>query len=230
MSAEPESSPRSRRRLAWPLVTLGLIALAVILFILISPLRDRQGRDAGAVAGGTPEARLRVTQARPLGGTNLVEIDIGTGDYGRGSFGSSGDRLEQRNILLLDRTTGAARRLLPDNGRTIEQAWFLPAQADYVTSSTDAGMPADEDSPPPAYFVLLVAQADHDRRSDLLVGSLAGPEQRFVMQGIEGVDALWMQSPTRIGLLVRERLNLFYRIIDVPTLRVVQQHQVAIGQ
>jgi hypothetical protein len=231
MSAEPETPARSRRRLAWPLVLLGLITVAVIVFILVSPRRDMQGRDAaaGVVAGGTPEAQLRVTRARPLAGTNLVEIDIGTGGYRGGSFSSYGSEGEQRNILLLDRASGAVRRLLRDNGRSIEDAWFLPAQANYVANSSDGGMPAGEDSPPPAYFVLLVAQAEHDERLDLLVGSLAGPAQGFVMQGIDGVDAIWMQSATQIGLLVRERRNLFYRIVDIPTLRVVQQHPVAIG-
>jgi hypothetical protein len=230
MSAEP-GKPAPGRRLAWPLIVLGLILLAVIVFILVSPRRDAARRDAvaGVVDGGTPDAQLRVTQARPLAGTNLVEIDIGTGGYRGDSFSSSGGSGEQRNILLLDRTTGASRRLLRDNGRTIDQAWFLPAQANYAVSSSDVTTSPPGEDPPPAYFVLLVAQAEHRDRLDLLVGSLAGPEQRFVMEGIDGVDAIWMQSTTQIGLLVRERETLFYRIVDIPTLRVVQQHPVAIG-
>lgn len=228
LSAESEAPAGRRRRLAWPLVLLGLIALAILIFILAWPRQD-QRRDAGAVvAGGPSETQLRVTQARLLTGTNLVEIDIGTGGYG-GSYSSSGGGSEQRNILLLDRTTGVVRRLLSDNGRSIQQAWFLPPQANYSVSSSDVTTSSGEDIPPPAYFVLLVAQAEPGTRRDLLVGSLAGPAQRFVMAGIDGVDAIWMQSPTQIGLLVRERLNLFYRIVDIPTLRVVQQHPVAIG-
>jgi len=227
MSAEPQ---RPRRGLIWALGAAGTVIVLVVLLVTLQLRPVGSPAQRGAVAGGTPEAQLRVSRAQPLAGTNLVEIHIGTDGYGRSSFSSSGSRSQSRNILLLDRTTGAVRRLLRDNGRTIEQAWYLPAQANYVASSTDVGMPAGEDSPPPAYFVLQVAQAGQDDRFDLLVGSLAGPEQRFIMQGIDGVDALWMQSPTQIGLLVRERQNLFYRIIDIPALRVVQQHPVAIGQ
>lgn len=225
MSAEPA---RPRRGLAWPLVLVGAIVLAVIVIVVLRPGPDGSAGPPDTVAGDTPDAALRVTEARPLAGTNLVRIDIGTGGYSGGSFSSSGSGIEQRNILLLDRTSGAARRLLPDNGRTITQAWFLPAQANHAAASPDRAMPAAEDEPPPAYFALLVAQAGHRDRLDLLVGTLAAPEQRFVMQGIDGVDAVWMQSTTRIGLLVRERATLFYRVVDVPTLRVVQQHRVAI--
>lgn len=227
MSANPETP--ARRRLAWPLVLLGLIALAVLIFILVSPRGEIRDQDVvtGEVPGGTAQTRLRVSEARPLAGTNLVAIEIGTGGYGGGSY-DSGSPVEQRNFLLLDRTSGAVRRLLPDNGRAIQRIWFLPAQANYAPSSDDVAAPSAQDGPPPAFFVLLVAQAEPADHSDLLVGSLAGPAQRFVMQGIDGVDAIWMQSATQVGLLVRERQNLFYRIVDIPTLRVVQQHRVAI--
>jgi len=65
-------------------------------------------------------------------------------------------------------------------------------------------------------------------RYEELVGSLAGPAQGFVMQGIDGVDAIWMQSATQIGLLVRERRNLFYRIVDIPSRRVVLSRRITI--
>ena len=225
LSAEPEAPAGRRRRLAWPLVLLGLIGMTILLFVLLWPRQD-QRRDARDVAGGPPETQLRVTQAQPLAGTNLVEIAIGTGSYGC-SY-SSGGGTEQRNILLLDRTTGAVRRLLRDNQRVIQQAWFLPPQANFAISSSDVTMSSGEDTPPPAYFVLLVAQAESGMKRDLLFGSLASPEQRFVMEGIDGVDSMWMQSATQIGMLVRDRETLFYRIVDIPTLRVVQQHQIAI--
>jgi hypothetical protein len=221
---------RPRRALIWSLVALGAIILVVVVLVVLQPGPGSGARQPGVVAGETPDTRFAVTGAQPLVGTNLVQIDIGTSraDYDGGSFSSSGNSGERRNILLLDRTTGAARRLLPDNGRRIAQAYFLPAQTDYSATPSETDAPSGVDAPPPAFFVLLVAQAERRDRFDLLVGSLAGPEQSFVMQAIEGVDGVWMQSPTRIGLLVRERLNLFYRIIDVPTLRVVQARRVAI--
>jgi hypothetical protein len=48
------------------------------------------------------------------------------------------------------------------------------------------------------------------------------------MQGIDGVDTIWMKSATQIGLIVRERLGLYYRIVDVPSLKVVQSKRIEI--
>jgi hypothetical protein len=96
----------------------------------------------------------------------------------------------------------------------------------YMTADREGGQ--QERRPPPAYFALLVAQPARHDRFDLLIGALAGGEQHYVMQNLEGVDSVWMQSPTRIGFIVREQLNLYYRIVDIPTLRVVQSRRIAI--
>ena len=231
MSAEPGQPSRVARRLLWPLLTVALIVLLVVLLVVFSPRLSRDDRrGAGVVVGGdAPNTQLVVRMARPLTGTNLVRIDIGINSPDMGSFGSSyGSTNDRRNILLLDRTSGAARRLLPDNERRIETAHFLPAQANYSPDSQEEAISSGADAPPPAYFVLLVARAGQRDRFDLLVGSLAGPEQAFVLREMEGLDGLWMQSPTQLGLLVRERQALFYRIVDLPTLRIVQSRRIAI--
>ncbi len=48
------------------------------------------------------------------------------------------------------------------------------------------------------------------------------------MAGIDGVDLSWMDSPTRIGLIVREKLRLSYRIVDIPSFKVVENRPIAI--
>jgi hypothetical protein len=190
-------------------------------------------RRPARVVAETPARNVTVRQASPLPGTNLVRIDIAAGSD-RPGYGSLSRGLDDlRNILLLDRTSGDVRRLLPDNNRRIAASYFLPARADVTAPSpgeliTVREEGSEEDMPPPAYFALLVTQPNQEDRFDLLVGTLAGPETGYVMRGLEGIDSVWMQSPTRAGLVVRERMNLYYRIVDIPARRVILSRRIAI--
>jgi hypothetical protein len=232
MSAEPAApSPRKRPHwLVWLFALVGLLGILAIIFIAVTIFSVVRPRAPARVAGDTPAASFVVRGVTPLTGTNFVRIDIGRSERGRRSFSSSDGYDDRRNILLLDKTSGATRRLLPDNNRRIEQNHFLPARADVVAESTAEMMStrAEEEEPPPAYYLLVVERREDSDQLDVLVGSLAGGRQGYVMQNLEGVDSVWMQSPTRIGLIVRERLNLFYRIVDIPSLRVVQSRRIAI--
>lgn len=232
MSAEQPSQRPGRRPhwLVWLFALIGLIGILAIIYIAVTIFSLGRPREPARVAGDTPAASLVVRAVTPLTGTNFVWIDIGRPAGGSGSFSSSGRDDDRRNILLLDKMSGATRRLLPDNSRRIAQIHFLPAVADVVSEATAAATSAleQEGEPPPAYYLLTVEQGGDSDRLDLLVGSLADGRQDYVMQGVEGVDSVWMQSPTRIGLIVRERLNLYHRIVDIPSLRVVQSRRIAI--
>jgi hypothetical protein len=81
---------------------------------------------------------------------------------------------------------------------------------------------------PAAYYLLVLEQGRGSDLQQVLVGTLAGGRQGVVMEGIDGVDTVWMQSPTQIGLVVRERLGLYYRIVDIPSLKVVQSRRIVI--
>jgi len=235
MSAEPTSATQRPRPhwIIWLFAIVGL--LGVIAFIMMTVLvswmtRDRQPAE---VVADTSAIRFVVRDAEPIRGTNLVQITIATGS--QGSPYSSGRGDDQRNILLLDRTSGAIRRLLPDNSRRIARSYFLPAVAEASAGASEdvamvreAQSDTDTRSAPPAHFALLVAQPDEGDRFDLLIGALADERQSFTMPNLAGVDGVWMHSPTRIALIVREGLTLFYRVVDIPARQVVLSRRISI--
>jgi hypothetical protein len=235
MSDEPKpAAPRQRPHwIVWLFAIVGLlgiiafIMLAVTIFGLQRPMEPAEVVDASTT-------HFIVRDAEPMQGTNLVRITIASGPAG--SPYSSGGRMDDaRNILLLDRTSGAVRRLLPDNSRRIARSYFLPAEAEAApgpsgefATDRDSGSGSSTPPAPPAYFALLVAQADHDDRFDLLIGTLAGNGQVFAMPGLAGVDGVWMQSPTQVAFIVREGLTLFYRIVDIPSRRIILSRRIAV--
>jgi hypothetical protein len=232
MSAEPKpETPRQRPHwIIWLFAIVGL--LGVLAFIILVTLIAEGGRqrEPAAVVAETSTIRFVVRDATPIRGTNFVQITIAAGP--EASPYSSGRGDDQRNILLLDRSNGAVRRLLPDNSRRIVRSYFLPARAE-AAPAPDAIFTTPEretDTPPapPAYFALLVAQPDQDGRLDLLIGALADERQSFTMRGLAGVDGVWMQSPTQMAFIVREGLTLFYRIVDIPSRRIVLSRRIAI--
>ena len=236
MSAEhePAKAGRTPHWIVWLFAIVGV--LGILAFILFTGLilNSQRWREPAEVVAEASTLRFVVRDAEPIRGTNLIRITISAGPEGSG-YSSGGRRGAQRNILLLDRTSGAVRRLLPDNSRRIARSYFLPAQAEATPGPSGeielSERGADSESrspPPPAYFALLVAQADHDDRFDLLIGTLADGEQNFAMQGLAGVDGIWMHSPTQVALIVREGLNLFYRVVDIPSRRVVLSRRIAI--
>jgi hypothetical protein len=230
MSAEAGPRPARTHWLVWIFAGVGLLGIIAIIALVAMISNLGRGYEPPKVAGAKPETVFTLGSVSELAGTNLIRIDINAQDSSRGSGSYSGVRDDTRNILLLDKTTGTSRKLLPDNGRRIEQSHFLPAKAGLVASGDDPllGGSDSSDRPPPAYYVLILTQGEREGARDILAGTLAGGRQAYVMRGVDGVDSIWMQNPTQIGFVVRERLGLYYRIVDIPTLKVVASRRVAI--
>ena len=234
MSAEPgPAGPRGGIHwIVWIFAIVGVLGAIAFIMLAVMIFGVQRRSQPAEVAAEASTVNFVIRDATPIHGTNLVRIEIGAGpEPGPSSYGG---RNEERNILLLDRTSGAVRRLLPDNSRRIASSYFLPARAEAAIDSdeevvVDRAAAATQSPPaPPAYFVLLVEQADHDDRFDLLIGALADEQHGFTMPGLAGVDGVWMHSPTQMALIVREGLNLFYRIVDIPSRRVVLSRRIAI--
>lgn len=213
-----------RRILLWIFASIGVLAaLAVIwLAVMVAGIGAGRGeRETAKVAVKGAAEPYSVQDVRDIPGTSLVQIAIGIS--GRGSSGSfsrkGGYDFDHRNLILLDNTTGESRRLLTDNKRRIVDVRFLPALA---------GAEEDKPSAPSAYYVLAVRQLDNDRQ-DVLVGNIAGGRQAFVLKNIDGIDRMWMLTPNRLAMVVREGMSVHYRVIDVPALKVVLARAVEIG-
>jgi len=255
MSADPPPAPASgdsagapERRpgfigrlgghwLVWLFAAVGLIGILCIIAIAAMVLSFEGHRDVAKVAGAKQDTVFAVGTPEELPGTNLLHLPVYASQADRvGSGPYSGSRDDQRNLLLIDKETGASRRILPTNERRIVSAHFLPAKAQAGASNRDdplAGAATDgaqAKDGPAAYYLLVLDQGGPSQAQQILVGALAGGRQGIVMQGIDGVDSIWMKGPTQIGLIVRERLGLYYRIVDIPSLKVVQSRRLEIDR
>ena len=207
---------------------VGLIAIAIVIIVAAVVSRPREYQPA-KVAGNDRKFTFTVGNPGDLAGTSLTRMDIAA-SQGDGNSYSSRSGQDTRNILLIDRTSGESRKLLQDNSRHISRSHFLTAKGDAGDTdddvlAVDGGKPA---SGPVAYYLLEIDRPSQQNEEDVLVGRLADRQQAYVMTGIDGVDRLWMRSPTQIGLIVRDHLKLYYRVVDVPTLKVVLSRSIAI--
>jgi len=177
-----------------------------------------------------------VSEVTALRGTNLneiviaTEISVGRGGSGYSSY-SGGERADERNVILLDKASGQSRKLLPDNSRAILDREYLPAAAaaagdDAEDAPVQGSETARKTEPPFAYYLFRVRAGAG--KEDVLVGDLASGSQAFLLTGIDGVDKVWMQSPTRVALLMRQGRKLFYRAIEIPQLKMVAARPVEI--
>ena len=215
----------------WLFAFVGLAALLAFILIVTYAFSSSGRYRPAQVAGKTAET-FTVGSAYPLKGTGLVRMDIAASGGSGSSYSGRGS--DVRNILLLNRRTGESRRILPDNRHRVGRALFLPAQGEEGISNgegdllTDASGTYGDSRYPAAYYLLQFERSDGHGLDDVLVGRLADGRQAVVMTGIDGVDSSWMDSPTRLALIVREKLRLYYRIVDIPSLKVVESRPIAI--
>src|SRR4051812_16196321 len=155
---------------------LGLVGfiLIVVLFVAMGGPRDYQ---PAKVEGNDRKVTFTGGNPSDLPGTGLTRMDIAA-SAADGAY-SSGRAQDTRNVLLIDRATGASRKLLPDNSRTIDQIYFLPATATPATDASDnpemlvTGSDEKRTAVSPAYYLLVLRRAEPDTR-DVLVGTLDG--------------------------------------------------------
>jgi len=235
-AAEPVARSRGSW-LVWPFAALGVVTAIAIIWLVVATAGSFSSDDRAIVApdhaGGET---LEVGNVAPLIGTNLIAIEIDAvddGASGKGLWGSSYAD-DTRNLLLLDRKTGASRRILPNNSTRIAAIDYLPAAAEARSQSADeidrsAG--SNGKGPPPAYYLLMIERRlkNDDKVYDLLVGTLATGKQAIVMSGLSGMDQNGMIDPTRLGVVVREGKALYYRVIDIPALKQVESNKIEIG-
>jgi hypothetical protein len=229
-----ESPPRAARRthwLVWAFALFGALGLLAMIFLAFAVNDLGRPYQPAKVAGDAPETVFTLRNVHELTGTSLLQIDIAVSESNRGSSPYSGGRAEDtRNILLLDKATGASRKLLPDNNRRIDETRYLSAEGGVY--DTDGGRligASEEQKAPLVYYLLSVRQAGDKDVDDVLVGTLSSGKQAYVMRGIDGIDSIWMHSATQIGMIVRDRLSLYYRIVDIPSLKLVQSKRIDIG-
>jgi hypothetical protein len=228
------------RFLLWLFASIGLLAAIAVIWLVVALDSNFRERPRAEVATEKPGEVLEIGQVSALKGTPWFAIYVkqGIGDRAIGSY-SKGYDPRHRNILLLDGRTGESHRLLPDNKRWIMNVNYFPAKAQ--PGSGDAGAMAapamvsgDGDGSsgdaPPAYYVLQLSNtADGAGPVDILVGTLASRKQAVVMKKVDGVEQMWMVSDQQLGMIVRDKKLLYYRVIDIAELKLLDSKKIEIG-
>lgn len=228
-SAPPRSTP-GWRFLFWFFAAIGLATAGAILWIAFMLSGGMRVREPAVVAGKNPGTSFIVGDVSPVSGTGLIAIEIEARSE-RSGMGSikPGYSADIRNILLLDRSTGQSRRILPDNNTRIAERLFLPAEAQTRFDRLRAGDARGDGKSPLAYFALLLERGSDEQKSyDLLVGTLANGKQGVVMKGLSGVQQTAMIDDRRVGLIVREGGRLYYRTVDIPAQKLLESNPIAI--
>lgn len=225
----PSSQAKSRTRwLVWAFAAVGMAAALAAIFLAVVVSSDFNRRPPAQVAAQAKGEVWVVDDVSQLAGTDYVTIAI-DGPNGRAGSGSiKGGFSDQRNLLLVDQKTGEVHRLLPDNSTRIADIKFAPAAAAGSNSNKYDSSDMSSKDHPPAYYAIQL-QRGEDTGIDLLVGQLAGFRQAVVMQGLSGIDRIWMIDDHQMGLILRDKDRLYFRVVDIPAQKVVRSQLIEIG-
>ena len=232
MSAEP--APAGSGMFAtWTIRGLAVIGLlgclafvAIIVIIMLVQMEGPRRAPATVEASATHEV-FTVENINPVPHTDLMSMEVHPADEQSGGSGYSlrGSGTDRRNIVLLNRVTGASRRILPNNHRHIDEYGFLPGNHGNRDEATEGEARAKAAA---TSYYLVIDQPGETHLADLMVGSIAGERQAVVLTGIDGVDSVWMPDAGHVAVIVRDKHRLFYRIIDMSNFKVTASHPIAI--
>jgi hypothetical protein len=230
--------------LTWIFAAVGLLGVFAVIYLAIMINGSFYEAKTAPVVAADGKEVFEIGEIQPLAGSNIVAVNINADDEGNryGSAGiskgsSSGD---QRNILFIDKITGNSSRLFPDNSNRIVDVTYLSAmpQAFAGTGQNLAAMTAaaaveytsqDTDAPV-AYYLLEIAEIKGQSSPiSILVGTLASRKQAIVMKNITSVENHWMLSKTELGLLVREKQELYFKVVNIPDLKMTKSVKIEIG-
>lgn len=220
----------------WPFVLLGVLATIVLLWLMAIMLDLGPGpNEQPVMAKAGEERRFVVGQISPLDGTSLIAIEIAAAN--RGGSLSKGYGSDMRNVLLLDLSTGLSRRILADNARQISGLRYLPdgSGSAIAINGVSVAEEADEASArrkrKPARFIVfeLSDPAHPEKGIDLMVSGVEAGQAAAVLRGINGLDHLEMLDDDNATVIVREKGQLRFKVLDLPARKVTEDHPIDIG-
>jgi hypothetical protein len=213
-----------------PLATLGALGLAgfvLILVLIIWNMAENEPQRPAIVQARAAREVFTVGNVGRLPGSRLIRLDVSAGE-GEVDGYSSYSAQDQRNIVLLDPATGRSRRLLPDNSRRIIEHEFHSAEPERPNSGAERSSgEITSTAAPPAYYHLILAHRD-GRSRDLVVGRLSDGARRLILPSLDGVDSIWTQDATHLGIVAREGRRLTFRLINVRAMVVSPPKMIAI--
>jgi len=171
--------------------------------------RDRTGADL--TFGGVDQVK----------GTRFFTIPIVRVENGSsGSFTKRYAGGDERNRLIVDSTTGASRRVLPNSDFAIVN-WIEPTAAASDTRRYESGDSSGETSSGLyAAVVQRPGKTDKDPSTyDLLLGRFDDSQQAWIAKGLSGVEATWLIDGDKLAVVAAVGNHGFYRVYDPKTFK-----------
>ena len=196
------------------IMTSGLLAVAFLLFALVSEILNNRDRLSNNIVNVDRDTEiienLEISDYREVKGTSYVFFPLKSAQsYSRGSY-SSKSTSSQRNYLFVDLKTSKDKRwLLPDNKSLIVNDVQIP---DLVV----AGEPTLA-----ILYTLVTQDTNGDRRltaSDLLTIGISKPDGKNYRVVAEGVNKLLGYKPiddSQIAVVYKRDRSIYSQSIDL---------------
>ncbi len=204
-----------RRFCGAALLSVGLVATAAC--------GSRDNREVPIAKAGEDE--LSISQTEPIEGTGLLRATVAP--RGRGGYDSGPSSYAQdyvRNIVIIDPATGASKRLLTSNARTIVDTLWLPD----APATTNVFTRDDNFDAPISLYILSVRQAGESRLIDIFGGKLAGGPAAPIVTGAQELYSATALGEGRIALLLAKNGRVVHVLIDINQATILSQTPVAI--
>lgn len=225
----------------WPFAIIGVLGLALVIFVALSLYSFDRPRPDPVVAvqeNGEPIA-FQLGGVRRVPGTPYWAVQVREERDNMGSF-SKGYDGTIRNVLLLEESTGKSLRLLPSHNQKIETVsfWSKTGPVDdsdgnkevSVTEAAAGAEPRTEKQASTAvYYIMFVhTLEDGKSRQALLIGEIVTQDHNVVVSGLSEIEDYWPLRPDTMALLARKDGALFYYIIDLANRKILLARKVAI--
>lgn len=175
--------------------------------------------------GKAGEAELSISGTEAIEGTGLLRATIAPrrrGGYDSGPSGYAEDYV--RNIVIIDPATGANRRLLPSNTRTIlDNLWLADAAGTVNARRRDESSDA-----PVAFYILSVRQPGESRLIDILTGKIADGPATPIITGAQELYSATALGDGRVALLFAKVGRAMHVLVDIDEATIISETPVAI--
>jgi len=199
-----------------------LIRTIAISLVLVCAGCDYQPVDRGQpdqIAHDRSGAALTFGDIDQVDGTRFFTIPIVRIEHGGSdSFSGSYRGGDERNRLIVDGTTGATRRVLPNTDFSIVN-WIEPKaemiKTDIEKLKETAG---DNKASPSGIYAAVVKRPGRTNKDpatyDLLFGRFEDGKQTWVASGLAGVQAVWLTPDGKLGLVAATTKGGVFRLYD----------------
>jgi hypothetical protein len=199
-----------------------VVRALVVALLLSSTACGFHPRDRGQptkIARDRSGAALTFGDIDQVEGTRFFTVPIVRTEHeNRGSFSSYAGS-DERNRLIVDSTTGASRRVLPNTDFSIVN-WIEP-KAEMTKTGIGAMEEAAEDGgkarPSGIYAAVVKRPGKTDKDSatyDLLFGRFEDGKQVWAASGLAGVEAVWLTPDRKLAVVAASAKGGIFRLYD----------------